>query len=145
MKPWTTKPMPPFNRHLGFEIAEWRQDHIVIMADVKPEHCNHSGIPHGGFIATLLDAATALPGVFCNDPDRVRKALTLSLNINFLGQARGERLKAMGRVTASGRRIFYSAAEVYDMDDTLIASAQGVFRYRTGSELNEYRDNNKRS
>lgn len=134
MKPWISQSMPPFNHHLGFEIVEWRQDHIIITAAVRPEHCNHSGIPHGGFIATLLDAAAAMPGVFCDTPDRLRKALTLSLNINFLGQARGDRIKAVGRVTASGRKIFYSAAEAYDMDDTLIATAQGVFRYRTGSE-----------
>lgn len=134
MEPWKTGSMPPFNKHLGFEVKEWRQGHIVIMAKVKPEYQNHSGIPHGGFVATLLDASMALPGVFSDTPDRVRKALTLSFNINFLGQARGEWLKAVGRVTASGRKIFYSASEVYDMDDTLIASAQGVFRYRSGSE-----------
>ena len=131
---WSDKPLPPFNRHLGFEINAWRQGHIVILATVKPEHHNNSHLPHGGFLATLLDASMALPGVFSPDPDRVRCALTLSMSINFLGQAAGNRLKAVGRVTASGRSIYYSAADIYDMHGTLVASGQGVFRYRSGSE-----------
>ena len=135
MEHWKNKPMPPFNQHLGFEIVEWSQGQTIIMATVNQEHCNHSGSPHGGFISTLLDAASALPGLFCDDPDRIRKALTLSLNINFIGQARGDELKAIGKLTGSGRKIFYSTAEVYDKHQTLVASSQGVFRYRSGSEV----------
>ena len=77
------KPLPPFNKHLGFEIEAWQEGHVVIRADVGPEHCNHSGIAHGGFIATLLDAATALPGTYCDSENTVRRALTLSLSISF--------------------------------------------------------------
>lgn len=134
MNSWDNKPTPPFCEHLGFEITEWSDGHVVIMVDVKPEHLNHSGIPHGGFISSLLDAATALPGSFSEDPDVVRKALTLSLNINFQGQAQTTRLKAVGKLTASGRKIYYGASKVYDSNDNLLASGQGVFRYRTGSE-----------
>ncbi len=134
MEHWENKPIPPFNQHLGFKIIEWSKGHTIIVVRFNLEHCNHSGSPHGGFIATLLDAATATPGLFCDDPDMVRKALTLSLNINFLGQAKGGQLKAIGKMTASGRKIFYSTAEVYDTHQTLVASAQGVFRYRSGSE-----------
>lgn len=133
-KPWLSRPMPPFNTHLGFEIEQWSPGKVVIVVDVKPEHCNYQGLPHGGFIATLLDAATALAGVYTDSEKRVRKALTLSLNINFLGQAMTSGLKAVGTVTASGTKIYYSSAHVYDMQENLIASAQGVFRYRTGSE-----------
>ena len=140
MKPWINKQLPPFNEYLGFEIVEWRDGRVVIMADVKPEHCNYSGIAHGGFIATLLDAATALPGTFCDNRKNVRKALTLSLSINFLGQAQTSRLKAVGKLTASGRKIYYGAAEVYDMENNLIATGQGVFRYRTGSETVQGRE-----
>ena len=134
MKSLKPLPMPPFNRHLGFEVTKWCQGHIVITAQIKPEHHNHSSLPHGGFIATLLDAAMAMPGVYSDIPGKIRCALTLSMNINFLGQAAGDRLKAVGKVTASGRKIYYSAANVYDLKGTLVASGQGVFRYRTGSE-----------
>jgi uncharacterized protein (TIGR00369 family) len=130
MKSWANKKMPPFNNHLGFMVEEWRKNHIKISAELKPEHLNHSGIPHGGFISALLDAAIAMPGVYSEDPLNSKKALTLSLNINFLGQAQTNKLYAIGKVTASGRNIYYGSADVYDSFDNLIASGQGVFRYR---------------
>lgn len=130
----TSKRLPPFNEHLGFEIVEWREGRVVIAVEVKPEHCNHSGTPHGGFIATLLDAAGALPGLWCENGELTRKALTLSLNISFLSQARTSRLKAVGELVSSGQKIYFGSSKVYDMKGNLIASGQGVFRYRTGSE-----------
>jgi|TARA_R110002167_G_scaffold28926_10_gene96752 uncharacterized protein (TIGR00369 family) len=130
MTPWANKIMPPFNNHLGFVIEEWREKHIKISAELKPEHLNRSDIPHGGFISALVDAATALSGAHSDDPIEYRKALTLSLNINYLGQAQSNKLYAIGKVTASGRNIYYGAAEVYDSLHNLIASGQGVFRYR---------------
>ena len=111
-------------------IEEWRENHIKMSAELKPEHLNRSGIPHGGFISALLDAATALTGAYSDDPLNYRKALTLSLNINYLGQAQSNKIYAIGRVTASGRNIYYGAADVYDSFDNIIASGQGVFRYR---------------
>lgn len=131
---WEGRPSPPFNSHLGFKVEEWKDGYVVISAEVKPEYCNISGLPHGGFISTLLDAATAFAGVFPKDPTKIRKAFTLSLNINFLGQAKTSLLRAVGKVTSQGSSIFYSAAKVYDSEQTLLASAQGVFRYRSGSE-----------
>jgi uncharacterized protein (TIGR00369 family) len=133
MKPWENKKMPPFNNHLGFVVEQWRKDNIKISAELKPEHLNHSGIPHGGFISALLDAATALSGTYSDDPLYYKKALTLSLNINYLGQAQSNKLYAIGRVTASGKNIYYGAGDVYDSFDNLIASGQGVFRYRKDS------------
>ena len=130
MKPWENKEMPPFNDHLGFVIEEWRENHIKMSAELKPEHLNRSGIPHGGFISALLDAATALTGAYSDDPLNYRKALTLSLNINYLGQAQSNKIYAIGRVTASGRNIYYGAADVYDSFDNIIASGQGVLSYR---------------
>ena len=130
MTSWANKPMPPFNNHLGFVVEQWQENFIKMSAELKPEHLNRSSIPHGGYISALLDAATALSGAYSDDPDDYRKALTLSLNINFLGQAQSDKLYAIGKVTASGRNIYYASAEVFDSLDNLIASGQGVFRYR---------------
>jgi uncharacterized protein (TIGR00369 family) len=130
MTSWANKPMPPFNNHLGFVVEQWQENFIKMSAELKPEHLNRSDIPHGGYISALLDAATALSGAYSDDPDDYRKALTLSLNINYLGQAQTNKLYAIGKVTASGRNIYYASAEVFDSLDNLIASGQGVFRYR---------------
>ena len=84
MKSWANKKMPPFNNHLGFMVEEWRKNHIKISAELKPEHLNHSGIPHGGFISALLDAAIAMPGLYSEDPLYSKKALTLSFVAPFM-------------------------------------------------------------
>lgn len=130
---WNNK-LPPFNKHLGIKITEWEENRVVLTVETRPEYCNNSGIPHGGFIGSLLDMATGHAGIFCPLPGNIRKALTLSLNINFMGQAQSNSLRIIGTVTGSGRKIFYSAASVYDDKGTLIASGQAVCRYRTGSE-----------
>ena len=138
MTSWANKPMPPFNNHLGFVVEQWQENFIKMSAELKPEYLNRSGIPHGGFISALLDAATALSGAYSDDPNDYRKALTLSLNINFLGQAQSNKLYAIGKEMASGRNIYYGSAEVFDSLDNLIASGQGVFRYRKEtSDTNE--------
>lgn len=130
MTSWANKPMPAFNNHLGFVIEQWHDNYIKMRAELKPEHLNRSDIPHGGFISALVDATTALSGAYSDDPHDYKKALTLSLNINFLGQAQSKSLYAIGKVTASGRNIYYASAEVFDSLDNLIAAGQGVFRYR---------------
>ena len=134
MTPWENKPQPPFSDHLGFQVLEWENNHVVVSAETRPEYCNNSGIPHGGFISSLIDVATALAGVYCPNPTHIRRALTLSLNIHFMGQAQSRSLRAVGKVTRSGSKIFYATAEVYDSEGTYLASGQAVCRYRSGSE-----------
>lgn len=125
---------PPFNQFLGIRIDEWEAGHARISVEVKPEHCNSHGIPHGGFICSLLDVACALPGSYCPSPDRIRRALSLSLNTSFVGQAKTNQLYAIGKVTSAGYKIFHAAAELYDSTDTLIASATSILKYRKGCE-----------
>ncbi len=125
---------PPFNKFLGFQVTEWSEGHARVTVDLKPEFTNSHGIPHGGFLCTLLDVASSLPGIYCPHPDRVRRALTLSLNTSFVGVAQTSQLYAIGRITSAGYKIFHSAADVYDSNHTLLATAQAVLKYRSGSE-----------
>ncbi|GAB6194526.1 PaaI family thioesterase [Desulfocastanea catecholica] len=90
---------------------------------------NHSGIFHGEFISTSLDAAGTLPGIFYEHGALARKKPTLSLNIIFLSQAQTSRIKAVGKLISSGRKIYFGVFKVYDMEDNLIASGHGLFRY----------------
>lgn len=133
---WQAK-LPPFNRHMGIEITDWKDGEVHLAATVRPEYCNNSGIAHGGFLSALLDMATGHAGIYCPVPGNVRKALTLSLNIAYVGQAASDDLRVVGRVVGGGRKVFYSAAEIFDADNNLVATAQAVCRYRTGSEGSE--------
>jgi acyl-CoA thioesterase len=132
---WLGKKQPPFNTHLGLVVEEWREAYVRVSAEVKPEFQNSQAAPHGGFIMAIADVAASFPGVYCPHPNRRRYASTLSMNTNFLGLAKTSKLVAEGRVTSSGRKIFYSQVEIKDSDGNPVASCQAVFRYRSGSEL----------
>ncbi len=82
----------------------------------------------------MIDIAGSFCGVYCPHPDRRRKALTLSLNTNFTGQAKTSTLTAIGWVTSRGQKIFHTSTEVYDDEGTLVATGQMTLRYRGGSE-----------
>ncbi|WP_444917347.1 PaaI family thioesterase [Microbulbifer sp. JMSA003] len=131
---WQNKKQPPFNDHLGITIDNWQEGHVAISVEVQPEHLNTHGVPHGGFITTLIDIAGSYCGLYCPHPNRRRRAFTLSLTANFTGQAKTNQLTAIGKLTSTGRKIFYSYTEVYDSEGTLIATGQMTMRYRGGSE-----------
>lgn len=124
----------PFTQHLGIEITEWQENQVSVQVKVKEEFLNTHGVPHGGFLCSLLDVATALSGTYCPKDDRVRKALTLSLNTHFLSQASGDTLYATGKVIKSGYKIYYANAEISDSHQQVIATAQAVLKYTKGSE-----------
>ncbi|WP_444931245.1 PaaI family thioesterase [Microbulbifer sp. SSSA002] len=131
---WQYKKQPPFNDHLGVKINDWQEGRVVISVTVQAEHLNTHGVPHGGFITSLIDIAGSYSGLYCPHPHRQRRSLTLSLNANFTGQAKTNQLTAIGQLTSTGRKIFYSHTEVYDSLGTLVATGQMTMRYRSGSE-----------
>jgi len=69
-------------------------------------------------------------GCYTGDPERRQMALTLSLTVNFLGQARGDRLSAEARRTGGGKSTYFAEADVRDATGALVATGTGVFRYR---------------
>ena len=86
-------------------------------------------------LATLIDTACGYSGIYCAEPGRVRRAVTLSLHSQFLGAAElGARLTATGRRTGGGRRTFFSHTEVHDQEGRLIGLGNCVHQYRRGSE-----------
>ncbi|WP_101067192.1 PaaI family thioesterase [Roseovarius salinarum] len=120
----------PLQAHLGFELTDWAPDFARVELPLRPVLMNRQGLPHGGVHATLLDSAMGYAGCYTGDPDRRQMALTLSLTVNYLGQAGGTRLIAEGRRTGGGRKTYFAEGSVRDDDGALVATATGVFRYR---------------
>jgi uncharacterized protein (TIGR00369 family) len=118
--------------HLGYRLTEWRADFARVELLLTPVLMNRQGLPHGGMHATLLDTAMGFAGCYTGDPDRAQMALTLSLTVNYLGQARGEVLIAEARRTGGGKSTYFAEGEVRDETGALIATGSGVFRYRRG-------------
>jgi len=129
--PDLTEPTSGFQAHIGYALSDWRTDHATVEAPIAPFMSNRQGIPHGGVHATLLDTAMGFAGCYTGDPDNRLLALTLSLTVNYLGQAQGTRLIASARRTGGGRRTYFAEATLTDDTGALIATATGVFRYRS--------------
>jgi uncharacterized protein (TIGR00369 family) len=128
--PLAAEPGYPFQELLGFEITDWAQDYAKVELELARMHENRHGIPHGGVHAALLDTAFGFASCWCPYPGRARRAMTLSLNVNYIGRPRGGRLIAEGRVTGGGRRSFFVAGEVRDELGTLVASGTASMRWR---------------
>lgn len=126
-----------FNDLVGFTIDEWREDYVCLGLIIEERHRNRSGTVHGGVLATLLDAAGGFAGCFCTVEGNVRKAMTLSLSTNFTGQATDGKIRVIASRKAGGRKIFFVQADVFGEEENLLATAQGTYRYRTGSESPE--------
>ena len=123
----------PLQRLLGFEMTAWQPDYARIELPLTEIVMNRQGLPHGGVHATLLDTAMGFAGCYTGDPERRQMALTLSLTVNYLAQAKGNQLIAEGWRKGGGRKTYFAEGRVSDEHGTVIATSTGVFRYRGNS------------
>lgn len=116
--------------HLGFVMTAWSENYARFELPLEPFLMNRYGIPHGGVHATLLDTVMGFCGCYTGDRANKRLVMTLSLNVNYIGQAQGTRLIAEGWKTGGGRKTFFADGIVKDDLGNKIASGSAVFRYR---------------
>ena len=131
--PRLIEPPYPLQRHLGMTLTAWSEGSARVEAPVTEKLMNRQGLPHGGVHATLLDSAMGYAGCYTGDPDQRQMALTLSLTVNYVGQPAGTRLIAEGQVTGGGRKTYFAEGRLLDDQETLLATATGVFKYRSRS------------
>ncbi|WP_113912147.1 PaaI family thioesterase [Roseovarius dicentrarchi] len=117
---------------LGYSLTEWAQDIAVVEADFDDILKNRQGLLHGGIHALLLDTAMGYAGCYTGVPGQQQNALTLSMTVNYVGQLQGTRLIATGRRIGGGRKTYFAEAVVVDETGATLATATGVFRYRSG-------------
>ena len=132
--PLDDEPRYPFQRLVGFRIAEWNEGAATVVLDLGEQHMNRHGLPHGGVYSVLIDTASGYAGSWSGDPGKKRRAMTLSMTVDYLGVATGDQLIAKARVRGGGRNVFFTEAEVRDESGTLCATGTGVFRYRKGEQ-----------
>lgn len=118
-----------FNKELGFRMVEWSLDHAVLTLEIEPRHLNRSGIVHGGFLATMMDAAGSCAGVYPIEPGRKRRCVTVSMTTNYLGQTKSGTITCTAHRNGGGRTLFTATAEVRAQDGALLAIGQGIYRY----------------
>jgi uncharacterized protein (TIGR00369 family) len=126
------RPRSGYSDLLGYLITKRDTDYCELELTVEPKHLNRLGVPHGGSLATLIDTAAGAAVGFAQGPDKLLPAVTLSLSMQFLGQAKvGDVLKTVGRRIGGGRTIAYGTAEITTQDGRAIARGDGTFRYLT--------------
>ncbi len=123
----------PLLTHLGMRMVGWDQGRCRFEIPMQEFLMNRFGIPHGGVQAALLDTVMGYAGAYTGDPNNKQMVMTLSLNINYLSQARGDTLIGEGWRSGGGRKTFFAEGRVLDNTGEVLATGTGVFRYRSGS------------
>ena len=123
-----------FQKLIGYEITDWGPGFAVIELELKDEHCNRNGNPHGGVLMTLLDAACTRAGTVDPKTHEIGRAATVNVSTNFIGVAQGGKLRIKGKKTGGGRRLFFAEAYAYDREGNLVASAVSTCRYASISK-----------
>jgi acyl-CoA thioesterase len=120
----------PFARFLGIELLELCEGYSRVAMTVEEHMLNFHGIPHGGVIFSLADAAFAAASNSHGQP-----AVALNVSISFLATAPvGARLYAEASEESLTRRTALYRLAVTAEDGTLVALCHGTV-YRKSSRL----------
>jgi acyl-CoA thioesterase len=120
----------PFARFLGIELLELREGYSKMALTVAEHMLNFHGMPHGGVIFSLADAAFAAA---CNSYGQT--AVALNVNISFLAAVEvGARLTAEATEEHLGGRTGLYRLAVTREDGALVALAHGT-AYRKKEQL----------
>ncbi|GGB23657.1 phenylacetic acid degradation protein [Tistrella bauzanensis] len=116
-------PLSPIGETLGFRLVRITRGEAEIAAEPGPHILNGMGVAHGGYMATLLDAAVAC-AIHSLMPAGVGST-TVELKVNMvkaLPLSAGP-VCAIGRAIHTGRMIATAEGRLEDLNGTLYAHA----------------------
>lgn len=122
-----------FASAMGVEIEAWEEGHVRLHAPIRPWHLNRSGVVHGGIASAMIDMACGFAGLWVPAGTPPKHALTLSLTVQFTGQAEEGLMVCEGRVKNHGRRVYFTEATLWVEGGVMLAFGSGTFRLRTRS------------
>jgi uncharacterized protein (TIGR00369 family) len=124
------RPYSGYAELIGYRLIGQERDFARLNLLIGPQHLNRMEVPHGGVLASLLDSATGFAVAFADWPNRILRAVTLSMNVQFIGQAKvGETVIVEGRRTGGGKTIAHASAEVRNDAGLLLARGDAVYRF----------------
>jgi acyl-CoA thioesterase len=123
----------PYAQWMGIELQELRPGYSRVAMTLAPQMVNFHGIPHGGAIFSLADAAFAAAG-----NSHGQMAVALSMTINFLAAAApGGRLVAEAEELRRSHRSGFYQITVKTEGGDLIAACQAVVHRKERSILGQ--------
>ena len=130
----------PFNRMLGLNVDTLQEDKVVMSFSMKKELIGNfmHGILHGGVISSVIDMAGGLAAMAAavrkyegKDLEEMRalvgKASTINLHINYIRPGKGIFFSVTSRVLRVGNKICFTHSDLFNEEDSLIASGSGTY------------------
>jgi uncharacterized protein (TIGR00369 family) len=114
---------PPIGETMKFELVAVERGHAVFEGNPDRSVYNPIGSVHGGYAATLLDSACGIAVHSQLGPGRGYMTLELKIAYHRGLSDKSGRVRAVGRVVSSGRRVAFAEATLHDGDGRLCATA----------------------
>ena len=112
----------PYNLANGITATSLKEGLSTVEVELRPEHMNIWGLPHGGLIFAVADVAS---GIAAHSLREGAHIVTAGSSLNFLSaNPEAKRLRAEGRVIRAGRTLNVVQADVYDETGTHLATGQ---------------------
>ncbi len=139
--PGVHDPKSAFADALGMKVTRWEDGFVRLEAPIQGWYLNRSGVVHGGIASAMVDMACGFAGIYAPPGTPDKHALTLSLTVQFTGQASAGHLVAEGRIKRRGRRVYFTEATLWAVPTLetpaehgeMLAFGSGTFRLRGGS------------
>lgn len=118
----------PAGEHLGRKVVSADPDsgEFSITYVARPEFANRHGTVAGGFLAAMLDSATAIPALQEVAPGQ--SLVTTDLSLSFERPARVGLLAALSRVMSRSNGEIRSSGELRDESGRILARATATLR-----------------
>ena len=130
----------PFNQMLGLRLDHLDATSVAMSFNMKNELVGNflHGILHGGVISSVLDMAggmVVMSQAIFKHPNAsleelasiIGKASTIDLQVSYLHPGRGDVFTAKSVLVKSGNTVSFTRMELFNQDDTLIATASGTY------------------
>jgi uncharacterized protein (TIGR00369 family) len=127
----------PFAKHLGIEISEATDGHAEGHLELDSEHSSNPAtmIGHGGVTYSLADTVGGAAVVSLTED----VAPTIDMRMDYLAPVTQD-IHAEADVVRNGGSMAVVEVEVYDTDETHVATAHGVYKTAGQAGENPWRD-----
>jgi uncharacterized protein (TIGR00369 family) len=96
---------------IGASVQSVRRGEVEIVLPFADHIMQQHGFIHAGAVATIADSACGYAALSVMPADAA--VLTTEFKINLLSPAKGERLRAVGRVVRAGKKLVITMGEVF--------------------------------
>lgn len=130
----------PFNKHIGMRVEKYGQFPLKLRFDFRDQLVGNYArkILHGGVTLSLLDTVGGMQLFrevikrMDNESDEalarvLNRISTIDINAQFLKPGIGTSYYATAQVKRLGRRIAFVDMQMFNQDETLIATGNGIY------------------